>query len=871
MKITRRDAIKIGAAGGVAGYLVYRLGRFDSLLRPSSETGYSLQGLNESHVASVCLQCPAGCGILVRVVDGRAVKIEGNPQHPINLGRLCPKGQIGPEILYDPDRIKQPYVREELWQAYEAGTLADYLATETRDRTPEDFVPVPGATDEEVWGNALDLAAAVLRTIRESTAPGEGPHQLLFLSGRNRGQMGSFIDRFCAAYGTPNHIGHSSICADGSPMAHWATQGWKAYSGYDWDDANYLLCFGGAFLEAWRPTTRLLRAYGTMHQGRPVRGKIVQVDVRCSTTAAKADEWIPIKPVTDGALALGIAHVIIRDGLYDAPYVQDHTFGFEDWTDSNGVSHMGWRSMILQDYPPDVVSGITGVPEETIERVAWEFATTRPAIAAGERGASMQTNGVYSRMAIHALNALVGSLGKVGGPIRQHDPPFASVPAVTKDAVASAGTAQPAFDFRGTKYYPLAGKVYQGVPNFILGTTDPGGRLLVPPYRAKAVLCYYTNPLFSTPDNSRWEEAIRRVPFVMTFSPFMDETTAHADLILPDCTYLERWQDDVIYPSLGYPVAAIRQPVLGETPLHNTKNAADTLIEIAQRIGGTVGQSFPWADFLGHLKARYQGIHASGRGTVGSTPVAQFATFEDFWKAFAEAGVWSDPSYAFEDWPFTFATPSGRFEFYSTLLQAKLEHLAEDEARKIQDPPPPDLVEQELEKILEGLHLEARGDRVFMPHFEPPRYVGQEADYPLHLVTYKLMVHAEGRGANLPLLREMVAPHLRTAWNWETWAEVNPATAATYGIADGAAMVVESPVTDAQGNPRRIVARARLYEGARPDTVAIPFELGHTAYGRWAKAAGENPNRILADQYDLLGGLAAFSPTRVRIRPAGGT
>src|SRR3990172_11259555 len=104
MKWTRREALKVGIAGSVAGYAIYRFGRFDALLRPTEAAGYSLGGSSETRLASVCLQCPAGCGILVRVVDGRAVKIEGNPKHPINLGRLCPKGQIGLQILYDPDR-----------------------------------------------------------------------------------------------------------------------------------------------------------------------------------------------------------------------------------------------------------------------------------------------------------------------------------------------------------------------------------------------------------------------------------------------------------------------------------------------------------------------------------------------------------------------------------------------------------------------------------------------------------------------------------------------------------------------------------------------------------------------------------------------
>jgi anaerobic selenocysteine-containing dehydrogenase len=108
-------------------------------------------------------------------------------------------------------------------------------------------------------------------------------------------------------------------------------QGVKHYLAYDWQNTNYMLLFGAGFLEAWRPTTRLLRVYGHVRQERPVRAKIVVVEVRRSTTASKADEWVRINPGTDGALALGIAHVIIRDKLYDREFVEEHTYGFEEF------------------------------------------------------------------------------------------------------------------------------------------------------------------------------------------------------------------------------------------------------------------------------------------------------------------------------------------------------------------------------------------------------------------------------------------------------------------------------------------------------------------------------------------------------------
>ena len=808
MELTRRTFLKVSAAVGAATAAVGSLPRVKALSQEKAK-----DGPEERWVPNVCLQCPAGCGILVRVVDGRAVRIEGNPEHPINIGRLCPKGHIGLQLLYDPDRIKGPMKR--------VGQRGE------------------GKWERIGWDEALKIVADRLKTLR---AKGE-PHRLVVMGGRYRGQMHGLFARFMAAYGTPNDVGHSSICADGTPQAHYLTQGFKAYAGYDWDNTNYLLCFGGGFVEAWRPTVRLLRAFGHIRRERPIRAKIVQVETRFSVTAAKADEWIPINPGTDAALALGIAHVIVKEELYNKEFVAEHTFGFEDWTgEKTGKKHMGFKTLVLEQYPPKKVSEITGVPEATIVRIAREFAATQPAIAAGERGASMQSNGVYNRMAIHALNALVGSLEVPGGVLVQIGPPLTKGPDVVQDEVAKAGVKQPRIDSAGTKKYPLAGEVYQDLPESILSGE---------PYPVDTIFLYYTNPLFSTPDVGRWYKALEKVPFIVSFSPFMDETTDHADLILPDCTYLERWHDDVIYPSLGYPVISLRQPVV--KPLFDTRNTGDVIIDLARRIGGTVAQSFPWKDYKDLIKDKVRGLFEAKTGTIVAP------TFAKFWEEFQRKGFWANPPYQFRNWEHAFKTPSKRFEFYSQNLEHKLEELARKEVEKAKEKGKTLTEEQALEEILRGLKLKARGDEVYLPHYEPIRHIGDPKEYPLLLNTYKLMTHAEGRGANAPWMQEILGLHVGV--RWDSWVEINPETAKRLGIADGDEVWVESVVG-------KIKTRAKLYPGAMPHVVNIPFELGHRSYGRWAKGRGVNPNEILVHENDRLGGLAAFFSTRVKVYKA---
>ncbi|NIN99556.1 MAG: hypothetical protein GTO49_32220, partial [Anaerolineae bacterium] len=155
----------------------------------------------------------------------------------------------------------------------------------------------------------------------------------------------------------------------------------------------------------------------------------------------------------------------------------------------------------------------------------------------------------------------------------------------------------------------------------------------------------------------RFYEAFEKVPFIVSFSPFLDDSSAYADLILPDHSYLERLQDVAPPPGLGYPVVGLGQPVVA--PLFDTRQTGDVLLDLVHGLGEPVARSFPWRSFAEMVQYRISGLWRSELGDITATE------FEFFWEEFARRSVWSDPSYRFGDWRRVLATPSERFEFYS--------------------------------------------------------------------------------------------------------------------------------------------------------------------------------------------------------------
>lgn len=807
IKVNRRGFFKWGAISGTAATLPLwiqkllptpirtPLGIDEPRVRPQGE---------ENFLPSVCRCCDSGCGVLVRVIGGQAVGIKGNPHHPISQGALCPKGFTLVQELYHPDRVKTPLKRR-------------------GERGSGDWRPIS-------WDEAIGEIADKLREIRSQ---GE-PHSVLILTNSTQNFEHLLLQRFATAFGTPNFFEVGWSFGKGMVDAAYAMMGMDFT--FDLEDAAFVISFGFDWLQSFPSPVEATRAYAKLRRGKPDRRvRIIHIEPHLSVTGIKADEWIAVKPYTEGALALGIAHVIVADGLYDKDFVSSQTFGFEDWKDAEGNVHRGFKSLVLEDYEPERVSKFTGVKVETIRRLAYEFAERKPSIALADR------TRFYDQMAVMALNALVGSIGVKGGVIPLPTfSPFVLSPC-PQDEIARKGLSNRRLDKSEGNLFPLARSASEQIPDVLLGDNAP--------YQVKALILHRANPVFLSPELNRWYETIRKVPFVVSMTTFMDETSMLADIILPLHATLEDWHALATRTLKGTPVLSVSKPVV--EPLYDTKNAGDVVIKLAKAIGGTVAEAFPWDSVDEAMKESLKGLFESGRGEPISEPPVEEEeswieeeakpTLDKWFKGIASVGGWVDKKAVITP---KFNTPSGKFEFYSQILRQKLG--------------------------------EQMSDIAFLPHVEAPEFLGElkkevrlttappagnGASEPMHLYLFVPLVFQNGEGAHLPYLQGIAGSYLNER-RWHTWVEINPETAKELGIEEDEFVWVISPIG-------RVRARAKFNIGIPKDVVAMPLGLGHTAYGRWAQGVGSNPASIVPKVLDEITGQPLWQLTLVRISKGG--
>ena len=527
---------------------------------------------------TVCTQCNAGCGIQVRVMEGEAEVVEngqlgtikmglakklaGNPEHPVSRGKLCARGEAGLQVTYNPDRIRHPLKR-------------------IGQRGSGKFAQVS-------WDDAIQEALTRLQPL---TSQHES-RSLAFLTRPQRGQRGVLIERFLSAFDGAKWVPFELFDNEVLRRANKLSFGYEQLPTVDLARSGYVISFGSDFLGTWNSPVAQSVGYGQMRQKRAgVRGKFVQVESRVSQTGANADEWVAAHPGTEGLLALGIAHVILKEKL-----------GHAEAAGAAGTRIDGWREG-LPAYSPEAIAWKTAVPPETITRLAREIAAVSPSVAIVGGAPLAQTNGLFTALAVNALNSLLGSVGKPGG---IQFTPQAPLPGLVVAQGPGQGSAN--------SVRALAQQILSGQPRPV-----------------DVLLLYEANPVFATPTAWRVKEAFEKVPFIVSFGSFLDETSCLADLILPDHSFLESWIDDVPESGTTQSVVSVSPPAM--RPLYDTRALPDVLLDLAHRLGGRTSQNLPLKSYEEMLQAALAPL-ANRPGSISAK------IGDEFWNKIQEQGGW---------------------------------------------------------------------------------------------------------------------------------------------------------------------------------------------------------------------------------------
>ncbi len=588
MKIGRRDFLSFvigGAAGTALSPLPWKLMDDVSIWTqmwpwtPVPENGEA------SYINSVCTLCPGRCGITVRKIGNRAVKIEGMEGYPVNDGGLCLLGLSGLQLLYGPTRVKSPLKR--------SGKRGQ------------------GKWERISWKEAISKIVEKLGELRTKGRP----HTVGVISGSDRGTVAHLIERFLTAYGSPNFFRMASV-RDSYELTLHTMQGVQAFPGFDFENADFILSFGSDIIDGWGSPVRMMRANSAW---KSAGVKVIQIESRLSNTAAKSDKWIPINPGTEAALAMGLAHVMIKESLYDTGFISNDADRFDDW-----------KQLVIDKYSPDSVAAITGIDAGTIVVMARRFAHASRPLAICGRGNGTHPVSLTECMTVHALNALTGNINKKGGIFAVADPDYIHWPEIDMDATAAVGMQHERLDGAGSRKYPSSRYLLNRLPKSILSEAL---------YPLESLFITDANPLYTLMDTQDTQKAFEKVPFVVSFSSYMDETTRQADLILPNHVYLERYEDVPMPFGMVHPVIGLAKPVV--KPQLNTKHVGDVIIEIAKGLGGSVANTFPWKSYYSCLKE----------------------TLGEKWETMVEKGFWSGSELMTQALKTSFDTVSGKFEF----------------------------------------------------------------------------------------------------------------------------------------------------------------------------------------------------------------
>ncbi len=363
MELKRRDFLKIIGGATVATALPGCTPKKPQSLIPYVIPHEEIIPGKSVWYASVCRECPAGCGIHVRVREGRAVKVEGNPLHPINNGALCSRGQAALQGLYNPDRLQHPMRKR-----------------------PD------GSWEQLSWQAAEEFLLAHLNDLLRR---GRGS-SIAWLTPHLTGSLDALIDEFLATVGSRRRVRYEPIAYESLKRANQLSFGRVEIPSYDFSAATFIISFGADFLETWLSPVAQAAGYATARafDGTKVN-KYVYVGPRLSMTATNADEWIAPNPGTEGALALGMVNVILTSGL------------------AAGLSLAESNELlaITRGFAPKQVEELTGIPEDRIRQLALDMANAKPSLAVGGGTILGSESEVAALLAVNLLNYICGNVG----------------------------------------------------------------------------------------------------------------------------------------------------------------------------------------------------------------------------------------------------------------------------------------------------------------------------------------------------------------------------------------------------------------------------------------------------------------------------
>jgi len=590
-RITRRSFLKISGAASAAA----AMGGRSRVLHALVPANGSDRGSSAGKVFSACDMCFNKCGLIARVENNVVRKLDPNPHYIKSRGMLCARGNAGIKQLYDPDRLKYPLLRK--------GARGE------------------GRWQRLTWDQALDHAAEQLRKIAEKyTRCG-----VLFMAGTDT--QSTFVHRFADSFGSYNIISHESNCLLSRNRAFLDTYGIMPTP--DVFNCKYIIMPGANRFEAL-VTPDSMDLMTALRDG----AKLIVLDPRFTKTAALATEWYPIKPGTDMAFFLAMAHVLINEKLYDETFVAEKTNGIEQLT-----AH-------VQQYTPEWAERECDVPASDIRRIAREMAAVKPAamVYPGRRS-SDYTDSTQIRRSFAIVNALLGNWDQKGGLILpsklktgtiSYEAPFYED---NPDDRVDAGRSTMMFDEEGS-FKHSRDAVIEGKP-----------------YPVKGFFTYKTNPMQTGANRGKTIEMINKLDFMLTVDIVMSDTAWMADLVLPSQSYLER--KDPISAFQGSSACSgvvTREAVV--PPLFESKSVFWMVKELAKRLDLGEHFDFTMDDFrkaqlkkLPDVAAKIakEGVYNVPGATHGAHGKKPFKTLskkiELYNKRYADAGIDPMPVY----------------------------------------------------------------------------------------------------------------------------------------------------------------------------------------------------------------------------------